>query len=200
MSKEQFLKELRSKLNGLPQKDVDDRISFYSEMIDDRIDEGKSEEEAVAEIGSVDSVVSDIAKDTPLTTLVKERIKPKREVRAWEIILLILGFSLWFPLVLVAFILCLVAYLLIWVFVIVAYALELGFIAGAIGGIVIFFIYLAGGEFNIMYIGFSLMSVGAAILMFFGCIGVTKLTIKLSKAIFTGIKSSIIKKGRKNHD
>ena len=38
MTKKQFLDELRSKLVGLPKSDVDERISFYEEMINDRMD------------------------------------------------------------------------------------------------------------------------------------------------------------------
>ena len=49
MTKKEFLSSLRSKLQGLPPSDIDERISFYSEMIDDRMDEGKSEEEAVSD-------------------------------------------------------------------------------------------------------------------------------------------------------
>ena len=94
MKKDEFLLELRSQLVGLPKEDVDNRIAFYSEMIDDRIDEGKSEEEAVAEVGGVDKVVEDIAADTPLTTLVKEKVKPKRSLRVWEIILIAVGIPL----------------------------------------------------------------------------------------------------------
>ena len=129
MKKEEFLTELRSKLNGLSKEEIDERINFYSEMIDDRISEGKSEEEAVADLGGVDKVIDDILKDTPLLNLVKERIKPKRRLRAWEIILLILGFPLWFPLMIVFFVLVFVAYLLIWIFVIVTYAIEISLVA-----------------------------------------------------------------------
>lgn len=198
MKKDEFLNELKNKLNGLPKDDVDNRISFYSEMIDDRIDDGKTEEEAVADIGTVDDVVNDIAKDTPLVKLVKEKVKPKRSLRAWEIVLIVLGFPLWFPLLLTAFILCLVAYILLWVLVIVSYAVEFSLIAGAIGGIVIFFAYLfSGGEVNLIALGASIMCAGASVLMFFGCVGATKVSIALSKKIITGIKSSIIKKGRK---
>ena len=35
MKKQEFLNELRERLNGLPPSDLDDRISFYGEMIDD---------------------------------------------------------------------------------------------------------------------------------------------------------------------
>lgn len=197
MRKDEFLNELRSKLKGLPSKDIDDRISFYSEMIDDRIDEGKSEEEAVAEIGSVDDVVNDIAKDTPLVTLVKEKVKPNHTLQAWEIVLIILGFPLWFPLVLVGIILILVFYLLIWVFVIVSYAVELSFVAGSVGGVVLFLVNLFNGEPAMAYLGMAIMCTGAALLFIFACKGITKGTIKLSKKIMTGIKASFIKKGSK---
>ena len=127
MKKEEFLKELKRRLKGLPKDDLENRIRFYGEMIDDRIDDGMSEEDAVKEVGTVDEVVAQIAAETPLARLVKERTKPKRSLRAWEIILLILGFPLWFPLALTALILCLVGYLLIWVLDIVVYAVELAF-------------------------------------------------------------------------
>ena len=54
---------------------IEERLEFYSEMIDDRIEEGKSEFEAVREIGDVDEVVSQIASETPLYRLVKEKAK-----------------------------------------------------------------------------------------------------------------------------
>ena len=56
MNKEEFLSELRTKLSGLPQEDIEERISFYSEMIDDRIDEGMDEEAAVAAVGHLDDI------------------------------------------------------------------------------------------------------------------------------------------------
>ena len=195
MNKKEFLTELRSKLQGLPKDDLDNRISFYDEMIEDRKDEGKSEEDAVAEIGSVDDVVKQIAQETPLVKLVKERTKPKRALRAWEIVLIILGFPLWFPLLLTAFILMFVGYLLVWILVIVSYVLEGSLMAGAGGGLVIFLAYLFNGDFNLISLGFTMASLGAAILLIFGCIGATKVSIKLSKAILTGIKTAFIRKG-----
>ena len=53
MDKQEFLSKLRAKLFGLPQKELEERLSFYSEMIDDRIEEGLSEETAVKELGTV---------------------------------------------------------------------------------------------------------------------------------------------------
>ena len=197
MTKNTFLNALRERLAGLPKEDVENRISFYQEMIEDRIDDGLSEEEAVEDIGTIDEVVNDIARETPLRKLVKEKVKPKRSLRAWEIVLIILGFPLWFPLLLTALVLALVAYLLIWVLVIVTYTVELALIAGAIGGLVVFFAGLIDGAANPMMIGMSIMCAGGAFLFFFACIGATKLTIKLSSNIVISIKKAFIRKGKK---
>ena len=45
MTKLDFIFQLQKKLTGLPQEDIDERMLFYSEMIDDRMDEGLTEEE-----------------------------------------------------------------------------------------------------------------------------------------------------------
>ena len=102
---------------------------------------------------------------------------------------------MWFPLVLTALILCLVAYLLIWVFVFVAYSVEFGLVAGSIGGLISFFAYISSGTFNVTPLGMFIMCVGGAILMVFACIGITKATLHLSKKIILKIKTAFIKKG-----
>ena len=53
MKKQEFLNELRRQLRGLPQDEIDNRVSFYEEMINDMIDEGKTEDQAIIEIGTV---------------------------------------------------------------------------------------------------------------------------------------------------
>ena len=102
MNKTEFLAALERALSGLPEQDVQERLSFYGELIDDRVEEGLSEEEAVKERGSVDEIAKQTLADIPLSRLVRERVKPKRALRAWEIVLLVLGFPLWFPLLLAA--------------------------------------------------------------------------------------------------
>ena len=198
MTREVFLNSLREKLSGLSPEDIEDRISFYYEMIDDMMDEGKTEEEAVAEIGSVDDVVYEIAKETPLVKIVKERIKPKRKLQAWEIVLIILGFPIWFPLAIVTSVLALVFYILFWIFVIVSYSIEAGLIVSSVALFIVAMVQLFSGEgsFAISF-GSSLLAAGGATLMFFGCWYITKGTIKLHKLIFTKIKAAFIKKGAK---
>ena len=102
MNKEQFITELKDGLSGLPQNDIDERVLFYTEMIDDRMEEGMSEEEAISGIGSVEEIVSQIISEVPLTKIVKKRITPDRALRTWEIVLIVLGSPLWLSLLLAA--------------------------------------------------------------------------------------------------
>ena len=162
MKKQEFLNELRKRLKGVAQKDVEERISFYDEMIEDIMADGKNEEEAVQEVGNIDDIVKQVLSETPLVSLFKEKIKPKRSLNAWETILLVLGFPLWFPLLITFFCLALTAYILLWVGVIVAYSIEFAFIAVGLAGIVCFFAYLFGGRFNLVCLGSGLIGVGLA--------------------------------------
>ena len=98
MDKIAFLEILQKKLSCLPQSDIDKTVDYYSEMIDDRMEDGTSEEEAVASLGDIDGIVSQILADTPLPRIVGSSLRPRRALRAWEIVLLILGFPLWGPL------------------------------------------------------------------------------------------------------
>ena len=190
MTKQAFLDALQNGLSGLPKEDIAERLSFYSEMTDDRMEEGLTEEEAVAAIGPVEEVISQIAAETPLTKLVKEKIKPKRSLRAWEIVLLVLGFPVWFPLLVVAAVLLLVFYLLIWVLVICLWAIELVLWAGALAGIAAGVAYMANGYiwFGVLLIGAGMFLAGISVFLFFACKAATVGTARFAKKIVLGIK------------
>ena len=78
MTKVDFLAALKNGLSCLPQEDIVERLNFYSEMIDDRIGDGLSEENAVKETGDVNEIITQIIADVPLSKLIKQKIKPKR--------------------------------------------------------------------------------------------------------------------------
>ena len=84
MRKQDFIKELRINLSFLPKEEIEDRISFYSELIDDKIEEGLKEEDAIKSIGSVDEIIDQIINDMPLSKIAKDKIKPKRKLSALE--------------------------------------------------------------------------------------------------------------------
>ena len=78
MRKQEFLAALRKGLSRLPQDDLEERLTFYSEMLADRMEEGVSEEEAISAIGNVEDIVRQAVADIPFAKIAKERMKPKR--------------------------------------------------------------------------------------------------------------------------
>ncbi len=202
MKKKEFLSELRGRLKGLPSEEINQRVEFYSEMIDDSIEDGLTEEKAVENIGDIDEIVRQIASETSLFKLVKHQrsSRPKRKIRPWEILFLILGFPLWFPLLIIFLVLCLVLCLLLWILPIVAYTVFAAMIVGSVGSVAIGVSNAVSGNagFGGLYAGMGIAGLGVAILIFLIGIVVTKLTVKLNKLIFTGIKLSFIGRGEKN--
>lgn len=198
MLKQDFLSALREGLKGLPEKDIEERITFYGEMIDDRIEEGLSEEEAVNEIGTVDAVVQQIVAETPLTRIVGEKIKTKRRMRAWEIVLIVLGFPIWFSLLAAAGAVLLSLYIVLWVLVLVLWVIEIAFWVGAIALIVAGVGLLISGETpaELCALGAALLLAGLSIFLFFGCIAACKGAVKLTKKIAIGVKNLFVGKER----
>ena len=52
MDKESYLARLREALRGLPEADIAESLAYYTELIEDRMEEGLSEAEAVAGLPS----------------------------------------------------------------------------------------------------------------------------------------------------
>ena len=196
MNKEMFLEELKRKLIGLPQADIDERLAFYSEMIDDRIEDGLTEEEAVAKVGSVDGIVAQIMSEIPLTKLVKEKVKPKRSLRVWEIVLIVLGFPVWFPLLIAFLAIVFAVYVVIWSLAIAVYAVTLGITVSALACIPGTIICIIAHRLiaAVFCLGAGVLLAGIAILLFFACIGITKGMLKLTKGMLLGIKRSFVGK------
>ncbi len=196
MDKQCFLLQLRRSLNGLPQSDIEDRITFYSEMIDDRMEEGLSEEEAVAGIGSVEEIAAQIVADTPLSSLVKERVRQQRRMGAGEILLLVLGFPLWFPLLIAAFAVLLSVFITLWAVVISLWAaclaLLLSGLAGAAGGIV--FLCRGTVRTGLVLISAGFILTGLGIFLCCGCKAATKGLLLLMKKTALMIKSFFVRK------
>ena len=106
--------------------------------------------------------------------------------------LIILGFPLWFPLLLTGLILALVFYLLIWILVIVSYAVEASLIVASVGALVVFIASMAGGQFNLISLGISIMCAGGAALFLFVCYWATKGTLKFTKFLSINMKPVIL--------
>ena len=200
MNKQEFLNNLKIKLLGLPKEEVEERLNFYSEMIEDRIEDGLSEEDAILDIGSIDEITAQIISEIPIMKIAKERITPNRKLKVWEIILFIICSPLLLGLSISLFIVVLSLYIVLWAIVVAIWAIFVSLGVSGIASIPIgvYFTsigYLSSGLF---VIGGGVICIGLAIFMYFGCFAITKATIILSKKLSLGIKKCFIKKENYN--
>lgn len=201
LNKQEFISILRESLSGLPDGDVEERTAFYGEMIDDRLEDGLSEEDAVSEIGDPKEIGEQIISEFPFFKLVKAKLMPKRKLSSGTVIALLLGAPLWIPLVIAALSVVLSLYASAWAVVASLWAIDvalgLAFVPGSIAALVIFCIQghtLTG----IMMLGYGLVSGGLSIFVFFGCRAATRGLWALTKKTLLGIKYLCIGGRRRN--
>ena len=197
MNKSEFLDKLKRSLQGLPDDAIADRVEFFSEMIDDLIEEGYSEEDAVAGIGEVvEDIANEMLADIPITKLIKERVKPKKRLKWWELTLIIVGFPLWFSLLAALVAVVIAVFASLWAVVISLWSVFASFAGCALGGFVLGAASIGSNEVlaGIASIGLGVASAGLAIFAFYGCKAVTKGMAWLTKKMLLGIKKAFIKK------
>ena len=195
MNKQEFLAQLREGLSGLPQEDMEERLMFYSELLDDQMEEGLTEEEAVAAAGPVEEIVRQTISDTPLTKIVKERIRPKRRLHVGEIVLLALGSPIWLSLGIAAIAVFFALYVVLWSAIVSLWAGFVSLGAGAVGGAVACAGSAAGsGAARLALLAIGLVCAGLAIFLFFGCKAATKGVVALTKGIAVWTKNRFLRR------
>ena len=194
MSKTEFLKRLKKAMSGFPKDEMQERLAFYAEMIDDRMEEGLTEDEAVAQMSQINEIVAQSVADIPLTKLVREKIKPERRRSAGQLLLIILGFPLWFPLLISAVAVVLSLYVVLWALLISLWAIEVSLCVCAAMGIVYAVINLAQGSVlsALSMLAAGCFCAGAAILLLNLCKSADKGILKLTKKLTAKIKSLFI--------
>ena len=190
MTKAEFLNELRNRLSGLTQTDIEQRVSFYEEMIDGRMEDGLSEEEAIEQLGSIDDIVGHIMSEIPITELVKNKVRGKKKTPGWVIALVIILFPLWFSLAVALF----SVFLSLWIFVLSFYivALALGICTLLVLALCVFGFVSGNPPVGFFCIGGFLFMTGITILFFLLSIGFTKLSAVLTRMCKLGIKSLFV--------
>ena len=127
MNKERFIASLKRRLHRLPKKEISERVSFYSEMIDDRIEDGISEEAAVAEIGSIDKIVTQIMSESAQNSQPQRRVPLGRKLSGWERTVMIIGSPIWGSLLIAVGAVVISLYAVMWALVAALWAIELPF-------------------------------------------------------------------------
>lgn len=202
VNKNEFLSQLRKKLSSLSKEDIEKSADYYSEMIEDHMEDGMTEEDAVLAVGSVDDAVAQILTDTPLSKLVKQKVIPKQKMSTLKKILLFAGSPIWAPLLLCGIILAFSIYAVIWAAVIVLYAAVIALFVAAILAIVEAVSQLSPRViyYGLTLFGGSYIAIGIGILLFFCANLAAKGTVLLGKKMISTLKISLIRKGHQNEN
>ena len=202
MNRKEFLSELRSKLNGLPMDDIEERLAFYDEMILDSMENGMTEQTAVAELGDVDRIVAQVMSEIPLSKLVRDQAnKPKKKANVGAVLLIILGFPVWFPLLIALICVIFSLYVVLWVLALSLYIVDFSLAAGIFGAVVSIAAYaMAGNPAGVKFMmGAGIACLGIVILLFPICNLYAKGVLKLTGAFFLWVKSLFIGKEDRKH-
>ena len=194
--KDVFLSELKKGLEGFAEEDIQKFVDFYAEMIDDRIEEGKTEEEAVADLGDVNEITQQIQMEMPLPKLMCAKMKPKHRLSAWEIVLITLGFPIWGSLAISVIAVVLSLFVSLWAVLISLYAVPVSLAASALGCLFAVVIFAVQGFFTqaLLVLGAVLLLSGFAIAMFLACNLAARGCVWCTKMMFRGIKRIFIRK------
>lgn len=199
MNKLDFLAKLEEKLQPLPDEERAKALEYYFEIIDDRMDCGVSEDEAVRACGDIDQIAEQIIIDTPLTKLVKQKNKTRRRMQTWEILLIILGFPIWFSLAVAFFCVLLAISIVLWCVVLCVFVVGIALGASALATCIAAVVLLVQGKFMpaLFLLGCAMICAGLTILFFLLGKLCGKGVAKLHKLTFRGIKRCFIRKEAK---
>lgn len=191
MNKQEFLLKLGQRLSGLSDDEREEQLNFYREMIDDRMEDGLSEEEAVAAVGSIDAITGQITDDAS-----PAEAASKRRWKAREIVLLILGSPIWVCLLIAVAAVVFSLYASAWAGIISLWAGFAAVVSCAFALLIVGVIFLFGQHklTGIAIIGVCLVCAGLSIFLYWVCKNATKGMALLTKktALFT--KQCIMKK------
>ena len=158
-------------------------------MIEDYIEEGLTEEQAVSKIGSTENIARQIKAE--------EKTKKKlgaKEINAWKTALLIVGSPIWFSLLISVVAVGVSLYASLWAVVVSLWATFISIIVGGIGGVIFFIIVGEATISSIVIVGAGVFGIGFSIFLYYVNKALTKLSIVITKKSITIIKNSFNKR------
>lgn len=185
MSREEYLKALRSKLKKLPNEEIDAALDFYDEYFEEAGEENTAE--VVAKLGSPALVASQILAEYAVKGLDNESSTAKKGLSAvWFIILAILASPIALPLLLLVICLVFTLVLLGGTFLLTFFLLNVSLVLSGIVSIVAgLAVITQHWQTSIFFIGIGLTASGIGILLFPPLVLVTK---KISHSLAKWLK------------
>lgn len=199
MTKQDFLNNLKNRISQLPSSEIQKSLDYYSEMIDDRVEDGMTEEDAVNALGDINKIVESIEIEMPMSSLVKNKIKEshnKSNNKTLWIILAVLGSPLWIPIALSVVLIILSVYAVIWSLIITLYAVLLSLAVCGVGGICagVVHCFITSPITGFMMIGVGIASFGLFLMSIKPIIFLTKKLCQLTVVFIKNVKGLFVSK------
>lgn len=195
MTKADFLRLLERALAQLSEEERQKNLEYYSELLDDMMEEGMTEAEATAKLGSPNQIAQSILQEMPLGKLVSTRMKPRSGWTPLAIVLAVVGSPVWVPLLLAGVAVVLVLFVSIWALgfaaVAVVIALAVAVVAAPIIAIRVAVLTLPVG---LMLLGAGLVLLGLCVLGGLMAVELCKLLWQLTVWLAHKIKGLFIRK------
>ena len=193
MNKQEYLTQLRAALACLPEGEIEESVAFYTEMIDDRVADGLTEEEATAQLDDPKAAARAIIADLPVVPRTVVRTKQRNRALYWTLV--ILGSPLWLTLLLAAGMLVLAGLLTIWCLILGLWLLAAGLLAGGPLGIGVCLWALAVGQpaYGVFELGSGLLCFGLGLFCLHGAVAASKTLMQVSRQWIAKAKAPFVK-------
>ena len=180
MTRDEFLGRLGELLACLPAEQVEETKAFYAEAIADRMEDGMSEEEAVAAMGTPGEVAETTLDDLPAVPRAIARTRRRSTTLLW--VLAIVGSPVWAPLLVAFAAVALSVYVCIWVlaFCVWVIAVALGAVGAAALALAAAGVTVGHVPYVLAMLGCGLAFIGAALLVGAGAWAASKQIARLS--------------------
>ena len=195
MTKQEFLTQLHFKISKLPQAEIQKSLDYYSEIIDDRIEDGMTETEAIKSLDNMDTIVEQIMCSSSFVSLIGARAKSGKTLGVGAVIAISLTFPIWFPLIISAFA---VIFSLFTVAVSLVFSLFALLFALAVSGLALIgtspLLFAENIFKGLFQLGGGFICISISVLLFAPTVALSKLIIKVPPFVVRKIKSLISKK------
>ena len=151
MNRLEFINALGGRLEQLPKEEVQKVLDYYVESINDRMEDGMSEEEVIESFGDLDMLAAEILVEqgylappaAPVPALEPEPGSPdmpppagqKKHLPVWAVVLLILGSPIWLSLGVAAAAVGLSVYIVVLALLFSLWCIAISFAAAGYAGL-----------------------------------------------------------------
>ena len=189
MTKVDFLSKLRTSLERENIKNIETYVTYYSEIIEDYLEDGFSEKEAITKMGSIDEIVETILDESGQ---VNENLRKKNP---FVLFLLIIGAPLWGSILLSILLFLFSGLIIVWCGPFILGCLSFaGFVTGAVS--LMGLTFNTGVYYIVTQLGVGIFALGLGLFLLISTMYVAKHVSFLSKKFIEILSNLFSWRGR----